>query len=93
MESDDLMGMYDTIDGITVYCPKCGELVEGNWQTKSLECCLNHYKPGDKVQTEKSWIEVCAFCQNCNPSGFPSDAYLVSVCLFVVDGVLTGELG
>lgn len=89
------MSMYDTVEGVVVYCPKCGKLVEGTFQTKSLECCLNTYNHGDAVQTDRDidprydYIEVHARCQNCNSDGH---AYLVSVFLHVKDGVLTGDL-
>ena len=89
------MGMYDTIEDVVVYCPRCGNLVEGTFQTKSLECCLHKYKPGDVVQTNRNidprydYIEVHARCQHCYSAGY---TYLVSVCLHVEDGILTGEL-
>lgn len=92
------MGMYDEVSDINVYCPRCGKLVEGTFQTKSLECCLHKYKPGDAVQTDRDidprydWIEVHARCQNCNTTDYKYGAYLVSVILRVDNGILTGEL-
>jgi len=89
------MGMYDEVEGITVYCPRCGELVDKTFQTKTLECCLHRYKSGDNVQTDHvinplhDWIEIHARCDNCN---IKNGAYLVSVHVSVINGVLTGEL-
>jgi len=89
------MGMYDTITGLKVYCPRCGELLPSDFQTKSLQCLLNTYKIGDKVDTEYTgdprydWIEVHTACDNCRVGHY---AYLVSVRVSVEDGVLTGEL-
>lgn len=88
------MGMYDVVEGITVYCPKCGKLVEGDWKTKSMECQINRYKPGDRlrIKTRCDCIEVYAFCPDCLLFGEEYTEYMVRVWLLVQDGVLTGEL-
>lgn len=92
------MGMFDEIEGLTIFCPRCGKLVDNTFQTKSLECCLHKYKPGDNVQTSHDidpmydWIEVHARCPNCKTGKYGSDSYLVSVNLRVENGILTKEL-
>jgi hypothetical protein len=46
------MGMFDTIL-LDVSCPECGNYVTHEFQTKSLECLLDTYRPGDMVDSRK----------------------------------------
>lgn len=82
------MGMYDYIDNVTVYCPKCGNVITNNFQTKAFtEPFLDHYKPGDKIspnRIDEDCIEIHSICENCN--------LFTAVYLKVVDDVLTDEL-
>lgn len=81
------MGMYDVIDDITAYCPGCGKILKKDFQTKDLECMLDHYKLGDFVPADRereSWIEIHTICEHCN--------LFVSVYLAVEDNKLTDKL-
>ena len=84
------MGMYDEVRGLMVFCPNCGTLVLSPFQTKSLECRMHRYKPGDKVKTDRESIEVHTWCRSCGVS--MSQSYHISVHLRVVNGILTNEL-
>ena len=81
------MGMYDVVDGITVYCARCGKVIRDEFQTKSLDFqTLHHYKIGDTLSSERTnsdHIEVHSICDNCG--------LFSRVWLKVEDNILTDE--
>jgi len=64
-----MMGIYDIIDYIKVYCPKCGKIITNQFQTKDIDWPgLNHYKPGDiisKNRKYKNQMEIHTICEEC----------------------------
>lgn len=84
------MGMYDIIEGVTVYCPKCGNVITNTFQTKDLaEPFLEHYKPGDEIPSDREFddcIEIHSICGNCQ---LLTGVY---VAVGVFNNILTDEL-
>ena len=81
------MGMYDIIDGIAAYCPKCGEKITTSWQTKDLDNFIIHYKNGDEIPDErahKNWVEIHTICGKCD--------LFISLQLNVIGGLITNEI-
>ena len=83
------MGMYDVIEGITVYCARCGKAMVNDFQTKSFDYqfrSLHHYKVGDEIPAERTnddHIEVHNVCDGCG--------LFSRVWLKVEDNILTDE--
>jgi hypothetical protein len=81
------MGMYDTIDDIIAYCPGCGKILQRDFQTKHLDCMLDHYKPGDFVPADRKhewWVEIHTGCEHCS--------LFVRLQLAIENGKLTDKL-
>jgi thymidine kinase len=81
------MGLYDTIDNIKAYCPKCGNEITNSWQTKDFLSCMDHYKNGDEIPDDrihKNWVEIHTICHECN--------LFVSLHLNVIGGLITDEI-
>lgn len=82
------MGMYDIIDGITVYCAKCGKIVTNDFQTKDIERpFLEHYKPGDTIPKDREFenmLEIHSICEHCE--------FFVSVYIKILDDKVIAEL-
>lgn len=60
------MGMFDTINGLKVKCPRCEGLVE-DAQTKDLSCDLHRYLVGDYIKT-KRFRQLDCICGCNSPS-------------------------
>jgi hypothetical protein len=82
------MGMFDYVDNITVYCPKCGNVITNNFQTKDFVApFLEHYSPGDEIPTDRDdedYIEIHSICEECE--------LFTGVYLKVVGNTLTNEI-
>jgi hypothetical protein len=81
------MGMYDTIDDIAAYCPKCGNMVNNSWQTNDLNSCLDHYKPGDELPYNRAheyWVEIHTICESCD--------LFISLKLNITATMITNEI-
>jgi hypothetical protein len=81
------MGMYDTIDNITAYCPKCGNKITNSWQTKDFPSGLDHYKPGNEIPDDryyKDWVGIYTMCDECN--------LFINLKLNVIGGLITDEI-
>lgn len=83
------MGLFDYVE-MPLTCPKCGHFEQTHdWQTKSLECVLQRYRPGDTVfdgyRTGRSGdIEIHTSCPGC-------DKVVVAFAL-VENGRLTSKI-
>lgn len=65
------MGLFDYVE-MPLTCPKCGHFEPAhNWQTKSLYCTLERYRPGDTVfdgyRTGRNGdLEIHTTCPKCD---------------------------
>ncbi len=82
------MGIYDCIDGITTFCPRCEKKLTEDFHTKDFkDMFLNHYAPGDIVPNErrtKQSLNVYTSCPECG--------MYVSLCLMIDGDMLTYQI-
>lgn len=64
------MGMYDIINGVTVYCHKCGNVITDEFHTKDFDYPILHeYNIGDEVPSnreDEDYIEIHSICKTCD---------------------------
>ena len=72
------MGLYDTVKGVSVKCPRCGKAVK-DFQTKNFECWLNTISKKKLFQriakrdynvTGYNEVHLYSSCDNCKKEGF-----------------------